>query len=148
MREADLSDVSQRRIITDSYDFVNYEMNRYKKEDARRICDYEIIGEDLYLVKLTDNRVGDHYPGACKKNRKYDAAKEYPRHEKEKGNITVTLKGQDLECVKRTIRLINNCVYEEGGIISDYNNKLLTALLGENWEKEYFIGAIYIPEEK
>lgn len=58
--------------------------------------------------------------------------------------LTITLKCEDLDCVKETVRAINNCVYEECGIISDYNNELLTALLGKNWSERYMIGKGYI----
>lgn len=145
-----LSDVSQRRIITDSKEFVDYEMNRYKKEGSQimHICDYEVIGENLYLVKFTNNRVGDNAPGECKKNRKYNAANEYPRYEKEKGSLTITVKGQDLDCVKRAVRAINNYIYQADGIISDYDNELLTALLGKSWNEKYVIGKVYISEDR
>jgi len=58
--------------------------------------------------------------------------------------ITITIKAADLDCVKEVIKVINNCIYEEGGIISEYNMELLNALLGENWSKEYWIGMGYI----
>ena len=50
--------------------------------------------------------------------------------------MTITIKGEDLDCVKRAITVINNCIYEEDGIISEYNVKLLNALLGRIGQKD------------
>lgn len=61
--------------------------------------------------------------------------------------LTLTVDARNLECVKNTIRVINNCIYEECGIISEYNEELLEALLGENWNKEYELGKRFIEKE-
>lgn len=61
--------------------------------------------------------------------------------------MTITIKGEDLDCVKRAITVINNCIYEEDGIISEYNVKLLNALLGENWTERYELGKRLISED-
>lgn len=60
--------------------------------------------------------------------------------------MTITIKGEDLDCVKKVITVINNCIYEEGGIISEYNVELLNALLGDNWIKRYELGNRFISE--
>ena len=61
--------------------------------------------------------------------------------------MTITVKGEDLDCVKKAITVINNCIYEEGGIISEYNVELLNALLGENWTKRYELGKRFIDND-
>ena len=50
---------------------------------------------------------------------------------------------RDLDNVKNLMKVINNKIYEQEGI-TDYDNELLTALLGENWEDEYLIGDSYM----
>ena len=60
--------------------------------------------------------------------------------------MTITVKGEDLDCVKKAIKAINNCIYEEGGIISEYNVELLNALLGDSWIKRYELGKRFIDE--
>lgn len=58
--------------------------------------------------------------------------------------LTIEVKGKDLDCVKKAVTLINNCIYDMEGKVSNYNNDLLKALLGDNWRKEYLIGDRYI----
>ena len=66
---------------------------------------------------------------------------------KEKDNfLNVKVDVRNLECVKDTVRIINNDVYNNNGNISEYNGKLLIALLGENWHKKYEIGKVKINE--
>jgi len=62
--------------------------------------------------------------------------------------LKVTIDARNLECVKETVRVINNCIYEECGFISEYNNELLEALLGNDWNKEYVLGERYIEKEQ
>jgi len=54
--------------------------------------------------------------------------------------MTIKIDARNLDCVKNTIRVINNCIVEECGIISEYNEELLIAMLGDNWNEEYCIG--------
>lgn len=63
---------------------------------------------------------------------------------KNNNTFTVTIKAQDLDCILRVIKVINNCIYEECGIVSEYNQELITALLGKNWDKEYSFGKKYM----
>lgn len=64
-----------------------------------------------------------------------------------KKTFTVMVDARNLDCVKKTIRVINNCIYEECGVISEYNIELLEALLGKDWHKEYCLGERYIEED-
>lgn len=61
--------------------------------------------------------------------------------------LKLTIDARNLDCVKETVRVINNCIYEECGVISEYNNELLGALLGNEWNKEYILGERYIEKE-
>ena len=137
-----LSDVSQRRIITDNYSLVEDEMNKYKKDDMGYMVDYEVIEENLYLLKLTNNRVGDHYPYLKKdKEIKYYAGKEINdirgnENIIEKKELKLTVSIKDIDCVKRLINIISEKCTEEGSI-NEYNMQLLIALLGERFEKDY-----------
>lgn len=62
--------------------------------------------------------------------------------------MTITVKCEDLDCVKKVIAIINNRIYEEAGIVSEYNLELLDALLGEHWQRYYDIGTRYIEIDK
>lgn len=53
-------------------------------------------------------------------------------------NLELKIDSKDLFFVKRIIVLINNDIYLNGH--SKYNNKLLKALLGENWYNKYCFG--------
>lgn len=55
-------------------------------------------------------------------------------------------KGENLECVRNTLIIINNKVYERGGNIIDYEREILKALLGVNWEERHIIGKQFIEE--
>ncbi|WP_297439076.1 hypothetical protein [uncultured Clostridium sp.] len=135
-----LSDVSQRRIITNNYSFVQDEMNKYKKNDMGYMVEYEVIEENLYLLKLTNNRVGDHYPMKNRKTKKYNAAKEINdiRNKAEKKNLTIEVSFKGLDNIKNLIKVISDKCTEEG-CINKYNNELLTALLGDKFEDEYCV---------
>lgn len=61
-------------------------------------------------------------------------------------HMKIIIEGKDLDCVKKAVVIISNYIYKKHGIISDYNNELLTALLGENWNDEYDIGCRYIED--
>lgn len=62
--------------------------------------------------------------------------------------MTITIKGEDLDCVKKAITIINNNIYQDGGIISKYNMQLLNALLGDDWVFRYEIGKMFISDDK
>lgn len=57
--------------------------------------------------------------------------------------MKIEISARDLDNVKNLMKVINNKIYEQGGV-TDYDNELLTALLGENWEDEYLIGVSYM----
>ncbi|HAT4146069.1 TPA: hypothetical protein I9Z81_001056 [Clostridium perfringens] len=62
-------------------------------------------------------------------------------------NLKLTLDVRNLDNIKNTLKVINNSIYENNGIISEYNKKLLDNLLGTNWNKEYLFGNKYISLE-
>lgn len=55
-----------------------------------------------------------------------------------KSFLKVTVECKDIECVKNAIKIINNHVYENG--MDSYSDAILKALLGENYQNEWFIG--------
>lgn len=57
--------------------------------------------------------------------------------------LIVTLSCKDLDIVSNAVKVINNNIVKKG-YFSDYDKELLSALLGENWEKEYCIGMILL----
>jgi|GEM_PF-2071423 len=86
-----------------------------------------------------NDRKGD-IMGACKTT----PVNKPPMYDKQR--FVITVKGEDLDCVKKALTVINNCIYEEGNIISEYNVKLLNALLGENWTERYEFGKRFISD--
>ncbi|MDK0685143.1 hypothetical protein P5F08_03630 [Clostridium perfringens] len=62
-------------------------------------------------------------------------------------NLKLTLDVRNLDNIKNTLKVINNSIYENNGIISEYNKKLLDNLLGTNWNKEYLFGDKYMSLE-
>ena len=50
----------------------------------------------------------------------------------------ITVDCRDFDCVKKAIEVINDYVCENG--MDDYSDKILKALLGEDYQKEYLIG--------
>ena len=62
-------------------------------------------------------------------------------------NLKLTLDVRNLDNIKNTLKVINNSIYENNGIISEYNKKLLDNLLGTNWNKEYIFGDKYMSLE-
>lgn len=61
--------------------------------------------------------------------------------------LKLTLDVRNLDNIKNTLKVINNSIYENNGIISEYNKKLLDNLLGTNWNKEYLFGDKYMSLE-
>ncbi|WP_221373632.1 hypothetical protein [Clostridium perfringens] len=58
--------------------------------------------------------------------------------------IKLTVDARNLECITKALRVINNSIYENNGIVSEYNKNLLESLLGPDWNKKYVFGEIYI----
>lgn len=54
--------------------------------------------------------------------------------------LTVKIDARNLDVIKNTLEVINNQVFNQGGSFSDYDKKLLDALLGDNWINKYAIG--------
>ena len=61
-----------------------------------------------------------------------------------KETLTLTIDARNLECVRDTVKVINNNIYENHGCVSVYDRNLLQALLGEGWYHEYSIGEMYL----
>ena len=55
-----------------------------------------------------------------------------------KNFLKITVDCRDIDCVKKAIDVINDHVCENG--MDDYSDKILKALLGEDYQKEYLIG--------
>lgn len=61
------------------------------------------------------------------------------------GGLTLNINATNLDCVKNAVIIINNHVHDYGGgVVSDYDMKILKALLGEHWYREYSIGKRHI----
>lgn len=54
-----------------------------------------------------------------------------------KNLFTVTINARDLDCVKDTVEVVKNHVCENG--MDEYSDKILKALLGEDYNKQYLI---------
>lgn len=59
-------------------------------------------------------------------------------------NLKVIVDVRNLDCIKNTVKVINNSIYENKGIVSEYNKNLLGALLGSDWNEKYVLGKIYL----
>lgn len=59
-------------------------------------------------------------------------------------NLKVIVDARNLDCIKNTVKVINNSIYENKGIVSEYNKNLLGALLGSDWNEKYVLGKIYL----
>lgn len=60
------------------------------------------------------------------------------------GILTLTIEGKNLDFAKKVLKVINNQVFYQGGVFSDYDKELLDVLLGDNWVNDYSIGEKYI----
>ena len=59
-------------------------------------------------------------------------------------NLKVIVDARNLDCIKNTVKVINNSIYENKGIVSEYNKNLLGVLLGSDWNEKYVLGKIYL----
>lgn len=59
-------------------------------------------------------------------------------------NLKLTVDVRSLECIKNTVKVINNSIYENKGIVSEYNKNLLETLLGPDWNEKYIFGDRYL----
>ena len=60
------------------------------------------------------------------------------KKEEKKNHLTMEVSFKGLDNIKNLIKVISDKCTEEG-CINEYNNKLLTALLGDEFEEEYYI---------
>lgn len=98
--------------------------------------------EDAALCEKMDNK--GEYKDCSSCSCRVCIAQEEKKDDKNK--MTITIKGENLECVRNTLIIINNKVYERGGNIIDYEREILKALLGVNWEERHIIGKQFIEE--
>ncbi len=98
------------------------------------VCDYGVYENDELIYIFNDRCNAELVKEILKVDSK---GKRYNR------KLTVALSCKDLDIVSNAVKVINNNIVKKG-YFSDYDKELLSALLGENWKKEYCIGMILL----